>query len=90
MDDDKAKLDQCKADIAITRTFRDEIPAIVDELVSSCVRHDCFDHVGPEPIPSREANYARVSSQSYKLDIRNWYIENVSSNLTSANVGMLF
>ena len=55
MDDDTAKMDQCKTDIAITRTFRDEIPAIVEELVSSCVRHDCFDHVGPEPIPSREA-----------------------------------
>jgi serine O-acetyltransferase len=55
MDDDKAKMDQCKTDIAITRKFRDEIPAIVEELVSSCVRHDCFDHVGPEPIPSREA-----------------------------------
>jgi len=55
MDDDKAKMDQCKTDIKITRTFRDEIPAIVEELASSCTRHDCFDHVGPEPIPSREA-----------------------------------
>jgi hypothetical protein len=32
MDDDKAKMDQCKTDIAINRTFRDEIPAIVEEL----------------------------------------------------------
>ena len=55
MDDETAKTDQCKTDFAITRTFRDEIPAIVHELVSSCARHDCFDHVGPEPIPSREA-----------------------------------
>ena len=55
MDDETAKTDQCKTDFAISRTFRDEIPAIVHELVSSCARHDCFDHVGPEPIPSREA-----------------------------------
>jgi serine O-acetyltransferase len=46
---------QCKADIAIARRYREEIPSVVDELVSSCNRLDCFDHVGPEPIPSREA-----------------------------------
>jgi serine O-acetyltransferase len=46
---------QCKADIIIARRFREEIPAIVDQLVLSCNRDGCFDHVGPEPIPSREA-----------------------------------
>ena len=51
MDDDKAKTDQCKTDIGIAQKFRDAIPAIVEELTSSCTRHDCFDHVGPEPIP---------------------------------------
>jgi len=50
-----AKVKQCKTDISITRRFREEIPPIVDELVSSCNREDCFDHIGPEPIPSREA-----------------------------------
>ena len=55
MADDKAKTDQCKTDIGTARKFRDEIPAIVEELASSCARHDCFDHVGTEPIPSREA-----------------------------------
>ena len=49
--DDKANMDQCKTDIEVTRKFRDEIPAIVEELALSCARHDCFDHVGPEPIP---------------------------------------
>ncbi|NTW16364.1 MAG: serine acetyltransferase, partial [Syntrophaceae bacterium] len=53
--DDTAKLKQCKTDIGIARRFREEIPPIVDELVSSCNREDCFDHIGPEPIPSREA-----------------------------------
>jgi serine O-acetyltransferase len=46
---------QCKSDISIARHYREKIPAVVDELVSSCNRLDCFDHVGPEPIPSREA-----------------------------------
>jgi serine O-acetyltransferase len=46
---------QCKTDITIARHFREEIPAIVDQLTSSCSRDGCFDHVGPEPIPSRDA-----------------------------------
>jgi serine O-acetyltransferase len=46
---------QCKVDITVARRYREEIPAVVDQLVSSCSRDDCFDHVGPEPIPSREA-----------------------------------
>jgi len=40
--------------VEMTRHFREEIPRVVDELVLSCRRTDCFDHVGPEPIPSRE------------------------------------
>ena len=53
--DDTPKMKQCKADITIARRFREEIPAIVDQLVLSCNRDGCFDHVGPEPIPSRES-----------------------------------
>jgi serine O-acetyltransferase len=53
--DRSSKLDQCKLGVETTRKFREEVPAIVDELVHSCSREDCFDHVGPEPIPSREA-----------------------------------
>jgi serine O-acetyltransferase len=53
--DDVAKMDQCRTEIVTTRHFRKEIPAIVDDLVLSCDREDCFEHVGPEPIPSRES-----------------------------------
>jgi len=45
---------QCKTDITIARRDREEIPAVVDQLAASCNRVGCFDHVGPEPIPSRE------------------------------------
>ena len=41
--------------IATERQFREEIPGIVENLVVSCSNGACFDHVGPEPIPSREA-----------------------------------
>lgn len=52
---DESKLEQCKFEIETTRRFREEIPGIVDHLVQSCGREDCFDHVDAEPIPSKES-----------------------------------
>ena len=49
------ELDRCKVEVKTVREFREEIPEIVQQLVGSCRREDCFDHVGPEPIPSRDA-----------------------------------
>lgn len=53
--DDASKMDQCKVAVTTSREFREEIPGIVENLVTSCDRGNCFDHVGPEPIPSRES-----------------------------------
>lgn len=53
--EDTLILDHCKSEIETERYFREEIPGIVKELVGSCAKGTCFDHVGPEPIPSREA-----------------------------------
>jgi serine O-acetyltransferase len=47
-------MDTCKLEVKTSREFREEIPDIVDLLVLSCRREDCFNHVGPEPLPSRE------------------------------------
>ncbi|PKN20858.1 MAG: serine acetyltransferase [Deltaproteobacteria bacterium HGW-Deltaproteobacteria-6] len=47
--------DKCKNEIKSAKNYRDEVPAIVDELVSSCSKGGCFDHVSAEPIPYREA-----------------------------------
>ncbi len=47
--------DRCRVERESDRETRTRIPAIVSELVRSCGRDDCFDHVGPEPIPSRDA-----------------------------------
>jgi serine O-acetyltransferase len=49
------KTEQCDSNIEKTRAFRDEIPAIVDAFVQSCNMDDSFDHVGLEPLPSKEA-----------------------------------
>lgn len=51
----KSNGDQCKNEIKSAKHYRDEVPAIVDELVASCSKRGCFDHVSAEPIPYREA-----------------------------------
>ncbi len=45
----------CKVEIKTRQRHRDEIPLIVSRLEGSCRGEECFHHVGPEPIPSREA-----------------------------------
>ncbi len=52
--DEKLEL-ECKTEVETERRFREEIPEIVDRLGQTCSNGACFDHVGPEPIPSREA-----------------------------------
>ncbi|MGB5218362.1 MAG: serine O-acetyltransferase EpsC [Smithella sp.] len=47
--------DKCKNEIKSAKSYRDEVPSVVDELVASCSRGGCFDHVSAEPIPYREA-----------------------------------
>lgn len=46
---------KCKNEIKSAKNYRDEVPAIVDELVATCSKEGCFDHVSAEPIPHREA-----------------------------------
>jgi serine O-acetyltransferase len=46
---------KCKAEIQSWRDHREQIPGVVSALVTSCSRTDCFDNVGPEPIPSKDA-----------------------------------
>jgi serine O-acetyltransferase len=55
MDESAKHPEMCKVEVKSAQEHRQEIPRIVDELVLSCRREDCFDHVGPEPLPSREA-----------------------------------
>ena len=46
--------EQCKLEEEVKETRREEIPQIVQELAASC-GEGCFEHISPEPIPSREA-----------------------------------
>ena len=43
----------CQRDISIAYNFRDEIPRIVDTIVSLHDHNDRFCHISPEPAPSR-------------------------------------
>ncbi|PKN52382.1 MAG: serine acetyltransferase [Deltaproteobacteria bacterium HGW-Deltaproteobacteria-13] len=47
--------DKCKNELKSAKSYRDEVPDVVDKLVASCASGGCFDHVSAEPIPHREA-----------------------------------
>ena len=46
--ENKAEKDRCKVDIEALRDYREGIPEIVEELVATCDRADCFDHTGTQ------------------------------------------
>lgn len=53
--DNHTRWEKCRDEVQSRRKVREEIPAIVEQLAQSCEDDQCFDHVGPEPIPSRES-----------------------------------
>jgi serine O-acetyltransferase len=55
MSDPVKPLESCSVKAVSITDSRTQIPDIVEHFVQSCRREDCFDHVGPEPMPSREA-----------------------------------
>jgi len=55
MDNPVNNAGQCKEELAASRQHRAEMPAVVEKLVQSCNNEQFFDHVGPEPLPSKEA-----------------------------------
>jgi serine O-acetyltransferase len=50
----------CKEELAASHQHRESIPAAVERLVGSCNNGQCVDHIGPEPLPSRDAIIALV------------------------------
>ncbi len=44
---------ECRIGLFESSEFRRKIPEIVERLVHTCGDRACFDHVSPEPIPSR-------------------------------------
>ncbi|MBN2123754.1 MAG: serine acetyltransferase [Deltaproteobacteria bacterium] len=52
--EEPGRKDECKVEISTAERFREKIPNVVQGLVLTCERDECFDHVSPEPLPSRE------------------------------------
>lgn len=47
--------ERCKEDLAVIHTLRTRIPSLVERVVSGYDQKGRFHHIGPEPIPSRQA-----------------------------------
>lgn len=47
--------DNCKLEEKLSLELHQELPAVVNELVASCGTKECFEHISPVPLPSREA-----------------------------------
>ncbi|OPY74504.1 MAG: Serine acetyltransferase [Syntrophorhabdus sp. PtaU1.Bin058] len=52
---DNKRKDQCRREIAAAVDLRSEIPAYIEKILRLHNRNGRFNHIGPEPIPSREA-----------------------------------
>ena len=51
----KRTLEACQTEYETRRTFREQLPAVVDSIVESCHDEKCYEHIGAELIPSRES-----------------------------------
>lgn len=56
----KPRKDECRIEVSSAEQYREEIPGIVERLVNTCDGSQCFEHVSPEPIPSRDAIIALI------------------------------
>ncbi len=53
--EEKFAKDECRIDIATNQDYRSRIHPLVDRIVSQYDKDGRFHHIGPEPIPSRQA-----------------------------------
>ena len=51
---------QCQQQLEISGEYRQKIPEIVQQLAVTCNQGQCYEHLVPEPIPSREATIAII------------------------------
>ncbi|HYA41257.1 MAG TPA: serine O-acetyltransferase EpsC [Syntrophobacteraceae bacterium] len=84
--EDKLILDHCESEIETERYFRGEIPGIVEKLAGSCANGTCFDHIGPEPIPSLEV-VVNIVDRVRRLLYPGYFIRN---RLEKFNLGYYF
>jgi serine O-acetyltransferase len=78
--------DRCKTDVAESVEFREEIPLIVNQLVASCGREDCFDHICPESLSSREP-IIDIVKRAHRILYPGYFIR---TKVDSVNLGYFF
>ena len=55
MNEEKNPRDRCREEITATQDIRERIPSLVNKVISQYNQGGRFHHIGPEPIPSRQA-----------------------------------
>ena len=78
--------DQCKIDLSGTEQYRQEIPKVVEGLLLSCEGKDCFDHISPEPIPTRES-IVDLITKARRILYPGYFINN---RVDRVNIGYYF
>ncbi|MGA1868418.1 MAG: hypothetical protein ACMUJM_07705 [bacterium] len=53
--DKNVRKQKCRVERAAHEKLRESIPNIVEEYLLTCDIKTCFDHIGPDPIPSRDS-----------------------------------
>ena len=53
--EEEYRKDECRIDMVTSQDYRSRIHPLVDRIVSQYDKDGRFHHIGPEPIPSRQA-----------------------------------
>ena len=83
---DTSGIEMCRASEAASEKYREEIPGIVKDILSNCGREDCFAHIRPESIPSREAAIA-IIEHARRILFPGYFIH---SRVDDMNLGYYF
>ncbi len=78
--------DQCRREIAVAVDLRSEIPAYIENILHLHNKNGRFNHIGPEPIPSREA-IVDIVGRAFRIIYPGYF---TSERLDEANIRYYF
>lgn len=78
--------DQCRREIAVAVDLRLEIPAYIENILHLHNKNGRFNHIGPEPIPSREA-IVDIVGRAFRIIYPGYF---TSERLDEANIRYYF
>lgn len=86
MKKDNRRQDQCRREIAVAVDLRSEIPAHIEKILRLHNKNGRFNHIGPEPIPSREA-IVDIVGRAFRIIYPGYF---TSERLDEANIRYYF